>query len=422
MLLFYINENGEICSTKDKDLVVQTSRGVDTIVVDLPQDYDDTNIIASITFKNAKNVNSSSYTMAHIVGSKRLTFKLNHAWFSSVRGLMQFTIRVYSTNTSKNDYVEIDNATGDIIVRDESSIQVFTKGSYNVLEAIETGETPKIPTQDLDLLYEQIGGKSSVEYVNNSILKVVGISPNDIEANYKTINDRVKTLEDNSISVSQVEQKAQQIYDANDKVVKIENSDKALTITSTSSISGSKDVQLSLPSNAILVEYGEDFDLPITTIDNALLLGGKKEEDLKVRSANYYIDRNGDERKIEDRFDTAFFEISKYYSIAIDNKSNISNLSSKVTTNTNDLNSILPIFNYSYLLHLTYELGGEQLDLNIPLASVDTYKCYHKLYSRNQVALVYVEFNGGELTFEPIETNQYQVTLIAYNVLKLKDL
>lgn len=418
MLLFYINENGEICSTKERDLVVQTSKGVDTIVVDLPEDYDDTNIIASITFRNAKKIASNSYTMKHIDGSKQLTYLLRHPWFSSVKGTMQFTIRVYSTDTTKDDYVDFDESTGNIIEREESKVQVFTKGSYEVLEAIERGETPSIPTDSIEALYEEINKKASTTYVKDYVEQETGHK-------FETINGRLETIEQDLQDASDVEAIAQNVYNNNDKVVELKKSDKPLTITSVSNISGDKDVEISLPSNSILVEYGEDFDLPITTIDNALLLNGKKEENLDVKSAKNYINRNGDYVDVEYKFDSAFTNIATNTQTIENVRLSVVDLSNKATTNASNISTINSILNKPYLISAKIQIGGGSSTYNFALDKDERLGLYTMLYGSDGKSFVYLYYNGSNFTITPQnvdgETNS-SVTLLSYEVVKIKDL
>lgn len=196
MLEYYVSKNGELMS-KDKDLIIQTSKGIDTIKVYLPQEYDDNNIVASITFKNPKNVSSNEYLMSHVEGSKVLSYLLDDAWFSSVKGTMQFSIRLYSTDVSMENSVQIDPETGDIIANAQSKVQVFTKGAYQILEAVNKGITPVIPEDDLQKIYWEITTRATKADIYKYVQDVVGISKNQMEEEgYNNIDYRIKVIED----------------------------------------------------------------------------------------------------------------------------------------------------------------------------------------------------------------------------------
>lgn len=275
MLEFYVNKNGELMSGKDKDLVLQTSKGVDTVVVHLPETYDDNNIVASITFRNPKNVDSNSYKMQHQAGSKKLTYLLDDPWFSHVKGVMQFTVRVYSTDTTIQDFVEIDDETGDIVVTEQSKTQVFTKGSYQVLEAIKPGETPKIPVDELEQIYLEITKRASKAEIYAYVEKVTGIAQSELEDEehpYTNIDVRLSIVEQDLLDDSDIEEIAQRIYDTNynsvDRTLDIVPSAKPLTFIRKNSF-GDKEISLELPESVVGVEYNNETDTPVVTVQHA---------------------------------------------------------------------------------------------------------------------------------------------------------
>lgn len=270
MLEYRISKNGELLSGKDKDLILQTSKGIDTIKVYLPEDYNDDNIVASITFKNPKNVNSNEYKMEHIEGSKVLTYLLDDAWFSSVKGTMTFTIRVYSTDATKEDSVTIDPETGDIIAGVESKVQVFTKGSYQILEAIEKGFTPEIPKDDMEKIYTAITTRATKLDIYNYVEKLTGIGKFATDQpSYENINYRLRLVEQDLQDESDVIERATEVYLQQDKTIDIGQSDKPLTIVRKNSLDGDKEVSVTLPQDVLVVEMSEELNIPVTTINQA---------------------------------------------------------------------------------------------------------------------------------------------------------
>lgn len=300
MLEYYVNKNGELTSG-EKDLIVQTSKGVDTILINLPEDYDDSNIVASITFKNPKNVASNSYKMEHEPNSKKLTYLLDDKWFNSVKGIMQFTIRVYSTDVTIKDSVTFDDSTGDIIVNEQSKTQVFTKGSYQILEAINEGSTPEIPEDDLSKIYALITERANKADIYTYVEQVTGIPQSKLKEqgnvyvtidnrlinvdshlnnidkeildlnNFVTnttnlnIGERLNAIEDIMSTPENIKEFAQEVYDSNDKTIDIVPSKQALTFTRKNS-KGDKNVTIELPQDCISVEYGVYNDMPAVTV------------------------------------------------------------------------------------------------------------------------------------------------------------
>lgn len=282
MLEYYVSQNGELMSGKEKDLILQTSKGVDKIVVHLPQDYNDDNIVASITFRNPKNVESNEYKMEHVDGSKELSYLLNHAWFSSVKGVMQFTVRVYSTDVNLDGSVSIDPETGDIVANLESKVQVFTKGSYQILEAVNRGVTPEIPQDDLEKLYLEIASRATKQEIYTYVNKVVGISKNQSDStDYKNIDYRLRIVEEDLQDESDIEEIAERIYISKDKTIDVLESDKPLTIIRRNSVRGDVEVPIKLPVENVSVEINDETQVPTMT-------------ELVVQADKAERDRNGD--------------------------------------------------------------------------------------------------------------------------------
>lgn len=280
MLEYYVSQNGELMSGKEKDLILQTSKGVDKIVVHLPQDYNDDNIVASITFRNPKNVESNEYKMEHVEGSKELSYLLNHAWFSSVKGVMQFTVRVYSTDVNLDGSVSIDPETGDIVANLESKVQVFTKGSYQILEAVNRGVTPEIPQDDLEKLYLEIASRATKQEIYTYVNKVVGISKNQSDStDYKNIDYRLRIVEEDLQDVSDIEEIVERIYLAKDKTIDVLESDKPLTIIRRNSIRGDVEVPIKLPVENVSVEINDETQVP--TMTELVVQAEKAERDIK---------------------------------------------------------------------------------------------------------------------------------------------
>ena len=266
MLEYRVSKNGELLSGKDKDLILQTSKGIDTIKVYLPEDYNDDNIVASITFKNPKNVNSNEYKMEHIEGSKVLTYLLDDAWFSSVKGTMAFTIRVYSTDATKEDSVTIDPETGDIIAGVESKVQVFTKGSYQILEAIEKGFTPEIPKDDMEKIYTAITTRATKLDIYNYVEKLTGIGKFATDQpSYENINYRLRLVEQDLQDESDVIERATEVYLQQDKTIDIGQSDKPLTIVRKNSIKGNADIAIKLPIDVVSIDMDTETQIPVVT-------------------------------------------------------------------------------------------------------------------------------------------------------------
>ena len=280
MLEYYVSQNGELMSGKEKDLILQTSKGVDKIVVHLPQDYNDDNIVASITFRNPKNVESNEYKMEHVEGSKELSYLLNHAWFSSVKGVMQFTVRVYSTDVNLDGSVSIDPETGDIVANLESKVQVFTKGSYQILESVNRGVTPEIPQDDLEKLYLEIASRATKQEIYTYVNKVVGISKKQSDStDYKNIDYRLRIVEEDLKDESDIEEIVERIYLAKDKTIDVLESDNPLTIIRRNSVRGDVEVPIKLPIENVSVEINDETQVP--TMTELVVQAEKAERDIK---------------------------------------------------------------------------------------------------------------------------------------------
>ena len=343
MLEFYVNKNGELMSGKDKDIVVQTSKGVDTILVHLPEDYNDNNIVASITFKNPKNVKSNQYVMQHVDGSKQLSYLLDDAWFSYVKGTMEFTIRVYSTDTTMKDFVEIDDNTGDIIADEQSKKQVFTKGSYVILEAVEVGSTPEIPEDELEKLFNEITKRTTQSEVYAYVEKVTGISQSEVEDKefpYENIDSRLSIVEQELQDESGVIEIAERVYNEKDKTIDILPSENPMQIKSVNSIDGEKVIDINLPSNSISVDYYEQTNTPIMQVNDSLLLNGKQESELNVDSALNYVDINNNKQNIYNSINELNIKIN-LFNQTLENVSNQTSSNSVEVSNVNQTISSL---------------------------------------------------------------------------------